>query len=179
MKTLTINDIAKETGLHRETVNKRLTHAKPDETQPWPRFSWRTILQAWADYERTVLTADGVEVIDYNKEKARLTKAQADKAEYENRLREGELVEAEVIENQYTERVVLCRQKLLGIPQRASRDIAGMDDSIKIQQILHEEITDALHELTKEVAKLPIEEEAPDPAMVPKKKGKPGRPKKK
>lgn len=82
-------------------------------------------------------------------QKIRLTEAQANKFEIENQLKMGDLVEAKGIEEVWTRAVLATKSRLLLIPSKLSFQLGKEDNPLLIQQILEEEIYEALQELSR------------------------------
>jgi phage terminase Nu1 subunit (DNA packaging protein) len=87
--------------------------------------------------------------LDVHKERARLIKAQADKAELEVAILQKRLIPAEEAELAFTNNVMKCRLRLLGLPTRMASDIAPLDDVTLIEEKLKNVIREALNELSK------------------------------
>ena len=81
-------------------------------------------------------------------ERARKDKELADKAALENAVRRGELVEAAQIGAKWFEILTRVRSRLGRIPFAAAPLIFGVDDQVKIQIVLEDQIRDALSELS-------------------------------
>jgi phage terminase Nu1 subunit (DNA packaging protein) len=81
-------------------------------------------------------------------QKIRLTEAQANKFELENQLKMGDLVEAKGIEDVWTRAVLATKSRLLLIPSKLSFQLGKENNPLLIQQILEEEIYEALQELS-------------------------------
>lgn len=83
-------------------------------------------------------------------ERARKDKEQADKTALENEVRRGELVETSVIGAKWSEILMRVRSRMLRLPWSLSPLIVGVDDVVKIQITIEEQIRDALTELATE-----------------------------
>ena len=62
-------------------------------------------------------------------------------------LLEGKLHRAEDVERVWTKSAAAVRSRLLGIPVKASPQVAGMEDTGEIQQVLQREVAEALNEI--------------------------------
>jgi phage terminase Nu1 subunit (DNA packaging protein) len=80
-------------------------------------------------------------------EKIRLTRAQADKVELELALRQGELVEARQTVLVWSNYILACRSRLLGLPSKFAYELSGITEPALIQQILEEAVDEVLQEL--------------------------------
>lgn len=86
-----INRLAEESGMDRRTVKKRLEKAEPCDFTPEqdPLYRLRTFLDALREHDE-----DGASNLD--KERTRLTKAQADQAELNLSIARNEVLPVEV-----------------------------------------------------------------------------------
>lgn len=91
---------------------------------------------------------DEDEFLNPVQERARKDKELADKAALENAVRRGELVEAAQIGAKWFEILTRVRSRLGRIPFAAAPLIFGVDDQVKIQIVLEDQIRDALSELS-------------------------------
>ena len=62
-------------------------------------------------------------------------------------LLEGKLHRAEDVERVWTQSAAAVRSRLLGIPVKAAPQVAGMEDTGEIQQVLQREVAEALNEI--------------------------------
>jgi phage terminase Nu1 subunit (DNA packaging protein) len=93
--------------------------------------------------------ADG-EDLDYNREKARLTKAQADKAEMEaEELREN-LIPADEVAKEWGDICATIRTRLLAIPTKLAHKLANIRKISEAEELLREAIHQALEEIASE-----------------------------
>ena len=83
-------------------------------------------------------------------ERARKDSELADKAALENQLRRGELIETAIIGDKWSEILMRVRSRLLRLPWSLSPLLIGVDDVVKIQITIEEQIRDALTELATE-----------------------------
>ena len=90
---------------------------------------------------------DGSEALNPVQERARKDKELADKAALENQVRRGELVEAAQIGAKWVEILTRVRSRLARIPFAAAPLLFGVEDQVKVQVILEDQIRDALTEL--------------------------------
>lgn len=81
--------------------------------------------------------------------KTRLTSAQADKAEMEVQVLSNTLIRAEEVRATWTEFVSNVRAKLLTIPAKLAHQVIGLENYGEAEELLTNEIYEALNELTK------------------------------
>ena len=91
-------------------------------------------------------TADGV--LNFQEEKARLTKMQADKAEMEVKEIAGELVRVEDLLNAWHEILMDCKGKILSITSKLATVVIDVDDPAEAQELIEFHLREALEELS-------------------------------
>jgi phage terminase Nu1 subunit (DNA packaging protein) len=90
------------------------------------------------------------ESIDSHVEKARLLKAQAAKAEFDLAVSRGEYAKCDELEFEYGGLVLAFRSRMLSLPSKIVPKLAVNGNNFaKMEQILEDEIHDALLELSK------------------------------
>jgi phage terminase Nu1 subunit (DNA packaging protein) len=82
----------------------------------------------------------------YN-EKVRLTRLQADKLFLDIQVRESELVNSQEVELAWSNYIMSCRSRLLGMPARLAYELAGIDNPNTVQDTLQIAVDEALVEL--------------------------------
>lgn len=106
---------------------------------------------------------------DLATEKLRLLKAQAEKAELELEVLKDKYIEVSEVEFEWSNLVLIFRARMLAIPSKLVRSLAAAgSDFAKIEQILEDEIYDALTELSKhgdEESDNPNSQQETDPAV--------------
>ena len=70
------------------------------------------------------------------REKTRLTKAQADKAELEVSELEGKLIPATLVQETWQDFVANVRAKLLGLPSKLAHQVIATDDYAEAEKLL-------------------------------------------
>ena len=85
--------------------------------------------------------------IDYQEEKARLTKMQADKVEMDVLERAGELVEVAEVVEEWQSQLMDMKGKLLAIPSKLATLVTDMDNTAEIQELIDTYVREALEEL--------------------------------
>lgn len=92
---------------------------------------------------------------DWQKERARLTRAKADMAEMQAAILKGTVHEAKAVESVWTDHLLACRAKLLSMPKKLAPRVHGIEKLTSIETEIDAAITEALNELA-----------AYDPALV-------------
>lgn len=80
--------------------------------------------------------------------RARLATARADREELELAERRGELVSAAEVRDHNFTATRLCRDHLLGIPDRLSAVVAGQSNEQEVHRLMTEEIRESLTQLS-------------------------------
>ena len=111
-------------------------------------------LTAYIKYQATLLqsrrkTNEKIEATaeDYNKERARLTKAQADKHEFDLSVKQGEYVEISQLKNVLSKIITNCRNKLLAIPKKTALEVCGIKKPAEVEELIKKVIYEVLDEL--------------------------------
>jgi phage terminase Nu1 subunit (DNA packaging protein) len=107
-------------------------------------------LVAWyLDFKISTMIGD-VEGTPLNLEqqRARLASAQADRQELAFRREKGELIPAALVTATWQRIAAFVRARMLAIPSRCAPQMIGINSAHKADQILKEEIYDALTELS-------------------------------
>lgn len=98
------------------------------------------------ELEKVVIGDDG-EAINYEAERARLTKAQANHEELKVEVLKGELIKSEVVERVQGGMVSAFRSRCLSIPTKAAPQLVGREE-VDIEAALTDYIYEALEELS-------------------------------
>ena len=85
---------------------------------------------------------------DLNKEKTRLTKAQADRAELELQEKEGELISTDLIKTIWSDYVANVRSKLLALPSKLGHLTQASESYAEAEAVIKEAIYECLEELS-------------------------------
>lgn len=85
---------------------------------------------------------------DLNQQRAELTKAKKELAELELGERKGNLHRTEDVEQALTTMLMNFRTKIMSIPAKLAKTVAGMSDSAEIYDLLKKETDEALDELS-------------------------------
>ena len=85
--------------------------------------------------------------IDYKKERARLTKAQADEQEMKNQIMNGELVAADDIIEKWSTIATNVKNRMLSVPSRAATLLQGVDGVKETKKIIEGLVKEALKEI--------------------------------
>ena len=86
---------------------------------------------------------------DYEAHRARLTRAKADMAEMQAAILKGTVHEAKAVEAVWTDHLMSCRAKLLGMPRRLAARLHGEINPNGIERVLESAIHEALRELAE------------------------------
>ncbi|PCJ17475.1 MAG: hypothetical protein COB02_13730 [Candidatus Cloacimonadota bacterium] len=81
------------------------------------------------------------------KEKTRLTKAQANKVEFEYEILEGKYLSEESVRDVWSVIFSNVKSKILSLPTKASKKVLGFDNLEEIEEILTKEVYEILEEL--------------------------------
>jgi phage terminase Nu1 subunit (DNA packaging protein) len=84
---------------------------------------------------------------DWQKERARLTRAKADMAEMQAAILKGTVHEAKAVESVWTDHLLACRAKLLSMPKKLAPRVHGVEKLTSIETEIDAAITEALNEL--------------------------------
>ena len=98
---------------------------------------------------------NGDDAGDWQKHRARLTAAKADMAEMQAAILKGTVHEARAVESVWTDHLLACRAKLLGMPKKLAPRVHGVAKLTAIETEIEAAVTEALNELA-----------AYDPALV-------------
>jgi phage terminase Nu1 subunit (DNA packaging protein) len=90
---------------------------------------------------------NGDEAGDWQKERARLTRAKADMAEMQAAILKGTVHEAKAVEAVWIDHLLACRAKLLSMPKKLAPRIHGIEKLAAIETEIDAAITEALNEL--------------------------------
>ncbi len=118
---------------------------RSDQLGEW--IGRRAIKKHLGGRRNTPVDIDNPEALNPIQERARKDKELADKAALENAVRRGELVEADQIGRKWFEILTRVRSRLSRIPFAAAPLLFGVEDQVKIQIVLEDQIRDALTEL--------------------------------
>lgn len=93
---------------------------------------------------------DDGQVYDYERERARLTKAQADRTELEAAELRGEMVRAEHVIEAWARMVGAARARLLSLPTKAGPRARAASNDEEAASVIEAEIIEALEELSSD-----------------------------
>ena len=112
------------------------------------QYDTEAVIAWWLRRDISKLTVGGDgEVLDYEAERARLTHHQANKTEMEAAVMRGDLIPADTVQQVQADMVGRCRARLLAIPTKAAHQMLGLDDLSEAQDVLKQNIYEALREL--------------------------------
>ncbi len=139
LSTARIHQLEQEGVISKES---RGLYPFADTVRNYTRFLKKT--------RRRVASADGEgdANAEWQKERARLTKAKADVAEMQAAIMKGTVHESGSVEAVWTDMLMSTRARLLAIPRSQATLLAEEEDANKIEEILTSRIDDALNELS-------------------------------
>lgn len=130
-----------EEGLPRVKAAER--RGQSDEYDIAETIRWRLAREAG----KGALDEDG-QLINFEAERARLTREQADKVAMENEVRRGRLVDAEHVAGLWANTLTNVKNRLLGIPTRAAPLVIGRKTAVEAREVIKRFIVEALNELS-------------------------------
>lgn len=144
-----VSGLATEFEVDRRTVAARINKAN---VKPCGKDG-RSLLYWMADVAPALIDPVRIdpatmEEIDYQIEKARLTKHQADKAEMESATIKGDLLKREHVSKVASDLVAATRSKLLNMPQKLAAQCVGKDRNA-IQENIAKSVHDALLDISE------------------------------
>ena len=151
---------------------RRVQQLVKEEVVPAPihgNYNLSLCTQAYGQYLVKKQMTKSSSGSDLATEKLRLLKAQAEKAELELEVLKDKYIEVSEVEFEWSNLVLIFRARMLAIPSKLVRSLAAAgSDFAKIEQILEDEIYDALMELSKhgdEESDNPNSQQETDPAV--------------
>ena len=87
---------------------------------------------------------------DIGEEKLRLVKNQADHKELEVAELSGKLIDTDDVIDLWQDMIANCRSKLLNIAAKVTHQVIGMTEYGEVEDLINDEIHEALNELAKE-----------------------------
>lgn len=90
----------------------------------------------------------GGKVLDYHRERARLTRINADRAELEELERRGKSIQAGLVEAAWTKILTLVRQRVLSLPDRAAAMVHDAETVEEKRDVLWALAREVLEELS-------------------------------
>ena len=153
---LTAPQAAALAGLSVARLNQLLTEDDPPPREPDYKYrtdkmgEWiarRAVKKHLGSRKNAPVDFTNPDALNPVQERARKDKELADKAALENQVRRGELVEAAQIGAKWAEILTRVRSRLARIPFAAAPLLFGVEDQVKVQIILEDQIRDALTEL--------------------------------
>lgn len=92
------------------------------------------------------VTPGGV-LLDYEAERARLTKWQADKAELDVAVMRGELIPSDIVARVWGGMVIAFRSRVMSIPTKSAHSVLGAINVAEAEAVLKKMVNEALEEL--------------------------------
>ena len=105
-------------------------------------------VQGYAKYLQDIVTGRNL-TIDTDQEKAKLLKAQAEKAELELAILKDKYIPADDVQFEWLNLVLAFRSHILNMPTKLATKLAVIQNTAEIQQILQDELYEALTQLSK------------------------------
>ena len=87
---------------------------------------------------------------DLQTEKLRLAKAQADRTEMEVEMLKESVIKADEVVDKWSDLIGNCRAKLLNTPAKIAHLVIAADDYATVEELIKNEIHEALHELSEQ-----------------------------
>ena len=87
---------------------------------------------------------------DLQTEKLRLAKAQADQKEMEVEMLKESVIKADEVVDKWSDLIGNCRAKLLNTPAKIAHLVIAADDYATVEELIKNEIHEALHELSEQ-----------------------------
>jgi hypothetical protein len=124
-----------------------------DDPPPWVGDGYECVafgrwLNRKRDRERGI--GDDGQVYDYERERARLTKAQADRTELEAAELRGEMVLAEHVIEAWARMLGSARSRLLSLPTKAAPRARAAASDEEAASLIESEVLEALEELSSD-----------------------------
>lgn len=138
----TISGLSVELGIDRRTIGKKIAGVQPVRTDKKSKY-YRMIDIVEALY------LDPDTSSDLNKERTRLTKAQADKTELDVAEQKGRLVDIHRMSEIWASLGTIIRNKLTAIPTKAAPLVFGCKNIPQAKDILDAEIREVVTEITR------------------------------
>lgn len=140
MTLYTSKAVAQWLGLTERRIRQMRDAGIIRETKPG-LYDMKPTVQAYLAYLRN-------NTGDLNQQRAELTKAKKELAELELGERKGNLHRTEDVEQALTTMLMNFRTKIMSIPAKLAKTVAGMSDSAEIYDLLKKETDEALDELS-------------------------------
>lgn len=135
---ISLTDLGKLTGFDSRRIGQRLSDL-PYEAGP-------KNAKMYVSEDALSLLYTG-EVLDGQKERARLTHHQANIAELDEDQKRGTLVDRDAVVLEVSESVANMRAKLLSIPHKVAAVVVAIDDLHEIRAVLESAVHESLSEL--------------------------------
>lgn len=147
-KTVIIAELADILNLSERRIYQ-LVEEKLIPKESKGRYELKTVIQSYIKYLQQLASSKGSSS-EQKESKSRLLKAQADKAELELEALKGKYIETTEVEFEWSNLLLAFRSKMLNMPSKLASLLAGAgSDFAKLEQILEDEIYEALTELGK------------------------------
>ena len=128
-------------------VNASKVRGQSDEYDVAETIRWRVARESGGN----ATGADG-EIINFDAERARLTKEQADKVAMANERERGDLVSVTETAAQWAAILVNCKTRLLSIPTKAAPLVIGCKTMPQARDVIERFVVEALNDLSNGTA---------------------------
>ena len=154
MTLYTSKAVAQRLGLTERRIRQMRDAAIIRETKPG-LYDMKPTVQAYLAYLRN-------NTGDLNQQRAELTKTKKELAKLELDERKGDLHRTEDIEQALTTMLMNFRTKVMSMPAKLAKTLAGMSDNAEIYDLLKKETDEALDELSDYDTAFAVQQEGAD-----------------
>lgn len=154
MTLYTSKAVAKWLGLTERRIRQMRDAGIIRETKPG-LYDMKPTVQAYLAYLRN-------NTGDLNQQRAELTKTKKELAKLELDERKGDLHRTEDIERALTTMLMNFRTKVMSMPAKLAKTLAGMSDNAEIYDLLKKETDEALDELSDYDTAFAVQQEGAD-----------------
>lgn len=143
---VSLNYLSELTGIDRRRVTRLLSDL-PHEPGPNRAKHYdsatalRVLFGGLADGDR----------LDPSAERARLDRARAELSELELSRRRGELIPVPEVAAAWSQNVAIAKGRLLSLPSRVSGDVLRLKSQREVENLIRDQITNILEELSGEI----------------------------
>lgn len=154
MTLYTSKAVAQWLGLTERRIRQMRDAGIIRETKPG-LYDMKPTVQAYLAYLRNNMG-------DLNQQRAELTKTKKELAKLELDERKGDLHRTEDIEQALTTMLMNFRTKVMSMPAKLAKTLAGMSDNAEIYDLLKKETDEALDELSDYDTAFAVQQEGAD-----------------
>lgn len=139
---VTENTITNWLGQGMPRAKRAVVRGQSDEYDTAECIKWRIAREAGGN-----AVGDDGEVINFEAERARLTKEQADKVAMDNAVKRGDLMSATEVARHWGGLIVNAKTRLLSIPTKSAPLVLGAKSLPVAREIIERFVIEALNEL--------------------------------